>query len=109
MDSNVFYMPGLWNGKPPMASVSPDYNKEAKEVRAFIAKQMSDENNRHCLLSIDEMFERTNVLWDAILAENFVFSFKNSLQVRAYDSLEIEVSQRMLEFQKLDPIQKCGL
>ena len=37
---------------------------------------------------VKDIFDQINLLWNGILTENFVFNFKNSLYINAYDRLE---------------------
>ena len=55
-------------------------------------------------------------LWNAILYENFVFSFKNSLEVKSYSNLEEKFSQVSWKFRNeikkwihgtINEIQSC--
>jgi hypothetical protein len=42
----------------------------------------------HFQLSVSQFRERVCNLWEAMLKENFIFSFRNTIEVRAYTSLD---------------------
>ncbi|XP_078740066.1 interferon-induced very large GTPase 1-like [Lampetra fluviatilis] len=84
-DSHVRYFAHLWEGNPPMAppnTVYCDNVKELKEMLMIIAER------EHNVLKISEFGARIQDLWSALLTENFVFSFKNTLEIAAYSKLE---------------------
>lgn len=86
---HVFYFQNLWKGDPPMAPVNPGYSTNALFLKLRLIAYA-----RHAQSSRLELFQKhLQELWKAILHENFVFSFKNTLEVTAYNTLEREYSQ----------------
>ncbi len=91
--TDVHYFPGLWKGDPPMAPVNQGYSQRAQSLKYHLVtanlKNQSDINSEepkfHCLSSFQM---KLNDLWGSLLKENFVFSFKNTLEITAYNSLE---------------------
>ncbi|MEQ2183065.1 hypothetical protein GOODEAATRI_028790 [Goodea atripinnis] len=71
------YIPGLWNGNPPMAPVNAGYSETVYELKKNIIQLLgrcgSTSNN------ILEFREWITSLWNAVKHENFIFSFRNSL------------------------------
>ncbi|CAG2197435.1 unnamed protein product [Mytilus edulis] len=62
-ETNVWYFSDLWYGDPPMAP-------------------------RGTYFTITDTISRIEDLWNGILKDDFAFSFRNSLEVKAYSSLE---------------------
>ena len=85
---HVKYVSDLWLGNPPMAPINPRYCSQASEVVGAIFQDLID--NQHQFLSINDTSLHLKDLWHAILAEDFVFSFCNGLQIKAYNLLENE-------------------
>ncbi|CAN0420930.1 unnamed protein product [Lampetra planeri] len=81
VDSHIFYFAHLWEGDPPMAPPNPSYCQNIKELKYSIIKKSN-------VLKISEFKARMEDLWGALLTENFVFSFKNTLEIAAYSKLE---------------------
>ena len=71
-----------------MAPVNPAYCEAAQKLRTKFL-QLSNMSGSLCTLQDFQM--RLSSLWDAILKENFDhFSFKNTLEVEAFSSLDLE-------------------
>ena len=86
--TGVFHFPSLWKGDPPMASVNPGYSERAQALKtSFIALVEKKQDYRSTFESLD--LRITNI-WSAVLQENFVFSFKNTLEVSAYNELDTQ-------------------
>ena len=85
---------GLWNGEPPMASVSSGYSRRAQELKLTIIKKGSTFKH-HSLPVLNLHLEK---LWEAILQEDFVFTFQNTFEIVAYKSLEVKYSDIVCEF-----------
>ncbi|XP_052463235.1 LOW QUALITY PROTEIN: up-regulator of cell proliferation-like [Carassius gibelio] len=80
------YIPGLWNGNPPMAPVSIGYSESVYALKKHImeifkANKPSD---------INDFLKWTKDLWTAVKFEKFIFSFRNSLVADAYMKLSTE-------------------
>ena len=87
--SSVHHFKCLWMGNPPMAPVNPGYSRSAQGLKLGLIEQIRRTN----CTRISSFSERIKDLWDALLAENFVFSFKNSMEIQAYRTLETQYSQ----------------
>ena len=85
---HVKYISDLWLGNPPMAPVNPRYCSQASEVVDAIFLDLV--SNQQQFLSVEDTSIHLKNLWAAILAEDFVFSFCNGLQIKAYNLLENE-------------------
>ncbi len=77
----------LFEGNPPMAPVNPAYCEDALKLKS---KFLELAESPDFLCSIDEFSMRIIKLWEAILEENFLFSFKNTLEVEAFARLDAE-------------------
>jgi len=88
---DITYFPCLWEGAPPMAPISKDYSNSAKILRKVLIDLIKQTkcNER----SIASFKERLEVLWEAVLREKFVFDFKNTLELSAYDEADKKYSK----------------
>ncbi|XP_076581669.1 interferon-induced very large GTPase 1-like [Chaetodon auriga] len=97
-DTGNWYIPGLWNGNPPMAPVNAGYSEAVYELKKNIIQTFggcdSSANN------ILDFTEWTKSLWNAVKHENFIFSFRNSLVADAYMRLCTEFNKWEWEFKK---------
>ena len=99
-ETDVTYFPGLWEGDPPMAPINTGYSAKAQNLKSHL---ISFVNLRHPTHSSELKVFRKKIenLWQAILEENFVFSFKNTLEISAYNTLDTEYSQWSWQFNKV--------
>ena len=107
--TDVHYFKGLWKGDPPMAPVNQGYSHAAQTLKNNIVQIMCSRalssvekfDHKEALggLSISLFSLKIFDLWQTLLKEKFVFSFKNTLEITAYNSLENEYSNWDLEFQ----------
>ncbi|XP_051744958.1 interferon-induced very large GTPase 1-like [Ctenopharyngodon idella] len=89
VQNDVKYFAQLWEGNPPMAPPNPNYCENIQELKETI---MSHASKLHGIMLID-FKEHIKDLWEALLNERFVFSFRNSLEISAYRKLETEYSK----------------
>ncbi|KAG1966948.1 interferon-induced very large GTPase 1-like [Pimephales promelas] len=89
IQKDVKYFAQLWEGSPPMAPPNPDYCENIQELKETI---MSHASKSHGTMLID-LKGRIKDLWEALLKERFVFSFRNSLEISAYRKLETKYSK----------------
>ncbi|KAM6909426.1 LOW QUALITY PROTEIN: up-regulator of cell proliferation [Xenentodon cancila] len=97
-DTGNCYVPGLWNGNPPMAPVNVGYSETLYELKKNIIQQLGER-----VLSANDLLEFQEwmtSLWNAVKHENFIFSFKNSLVADAYMKLCTEFNKWEWEFKK---------
>nr|ANH79230.1 VLIG1 [Macrobrachium rosenbergii] len=90
INKDIWYISDLWKGDPPMAPVNPGYSKNINNVKQKLMTDVMQSRSYH--LTADKFCARLKDLWNGILDQNFVFSFKNSLEMDAYNSLESELS-----------------
>ena len=96
-ETNVTLFPSLWKGDPPMAPVNPGYSFKACTLKEAIVASVKDKEGQ-CSFAAFQLRVRT--LWYAVLQEKFVFSFKNTLEVTAYNELDTKYSQWSWDLQR---------
>ena len=99
---DVFYFPSLWKGNPPMAPVNIGYSESAQTLKTALIELI--QRKQTCRSSLETFKLRVDGLWSAVVQENFVFSFKNTLEVCAHSELNQECAQwfRLLQNKMLD-------
>ncbi|XP_039770554.1 interferon-induced very large GTPase 1-like [Ornithorhynchus anatinus] len=112
VNTHVHYFSHLWEGDPPMAPPNPSYSHNIQDLKSQILKP-EKENQHHYpqVLRMTEFTVHFRELWKALLNENFVFSFKNSLEISAYNKLESQFSKWTWELRShmLDVRHKLGI
>ncbi|XP_038587656.1 up-regulator of cell proliferation-like isoform X3 [Micropterus salmoides] len=97
-DTGNWYIPGLWNGNPPMAPVNAGYSEAVYELKKNIIQILGRcESSANNIMEFTEWMES---LWNAVKHENFIFSFRNSLVADAYMRLCTEFNKWEWEFKK---------
>ena len=94
--SDVHYFPSLWRGDPPMAPVNHGYSERAQVLKLKIIDLVKSLRSSQVVSSFQV---RIQDLWNALLDENFIFSFKNTMEIIAYNTLDRKWSQWAWEFQ----------
>ncbi|XP_051569317.1 LOW QUALITY PROTEIN: interferon-induced very large GTPase 1-like [Myxocyprinus asiaticus] len=89
VENDVKYFAHLWEGNPPMAPPNPNYCENIQILKESILSHASNSDG----MMLTHLKERIQDLWEALLNERFVFSFRNSLEIRAYRKLETEYSK----------------
>ncbi|XP_067237673.1 interferon-induced very large GTPase 1 [Chanodichthys erythropterus] len=87
--TDVRYFAQLWEGSPPMAPPNPGYSENVQELKNTILSRASQYN----CVTLAQFKGRIGDLWNALLNENFVFSFKNTLEIATYRKLEEEYAK----------------
>ncbi|XP_017541754.2 interferon-induced very large GTPase 1-like [Pygocentrus nattereri] len=85
IQTDVHYFAQLWEGNSPMAPPNPRYSENIENLKQAILKAAA---GKKCL-KLSELKVRIKDLWTAVLNEDFVFSFKNTLEIAAYRRLEV--------------------
>ncbi|XP_051744584.1 interferon-induced very large GTPase 1-like isoform X1 [Ctenopharyngodon idella] len=89
VQNDVKYFAQFWEGNPPMAPPNPNYCENIQDLKETI---MSHATNSHGMM-LTHLQVCIKDLWEALLNEQFVISFKNSLEISAYRKLETEFSK----------------
>ena len=91
-----WYFPTLWNGTPPMAPRNPLYGERACTLKSGLIDFIEMKGVQYSLSTFQIHIQD---LWQAVLNESFVFSFKNTLETTAYKHLDTTFSQWSWTFQ----------
>ncbi|XP_029014248.1 interferon-induced very large GTPase 1-like [Betta splendens] len=86
VQTDVKYFAQLWEGSPPMAPPNPGYSESVQELKDFILSKASRSDG----VTLSQFSGKIQDLWNALLNENFVFSFKNTLEIAVYRKLEVQ-------------------
>ncbi|XP_026075170.1 interferon-induced very large GTPase 1-like [Carassius auratus] len=89
VQNDVKYFSQLWEGSPPMAPPNPNYCENIQELKETIFSHAAKSNR----LMLTHFKDRIKDLWEALLNERFVFSFRNTLEISVYRKLETEYSK----------------
>uniref|UniRef100_A0A8D2MQW3 VLIG-type G domain-containing protein n=1 Tax=Zonotrichia albicollis TaxID=44394 RepID=A0A8D2MQW3_ZONAL len=92
VNTHIHYFAHLWEGNPPMAPPNPKYSQNVQQLKSKIL-QAAKRQSQHSILRLSSLKDRVGDLWNALRNENFVFSFKNSLEIAVYRRLESAFSQ----------------
>ena len=91
---HAVYLPDLWEGVPPKAPVSLEYSERVSNIRDMLITDISSKSKS---ITIGSFSEKISDLWDSILCENFVFSFRNSEEVKLYSQLDTVFSKMLFD------------
>ena len=97
-EENVSYFSDLWTGDPPMAPVNPGYSTRVAEVKNDILFRLACKRDTY--LTITDTVSRIDDLWKGILKDDFVYNFRSSLELKAYNSVEREYHGIIWELDK---------
>uniref|UniRef100_A0A667XG48 VLIG-type G domain-containing protein n=1 Tax=Myripristis murdjan TaxID=586833 RepID=A0A667XG48_9TELE len=86
VQTDVQYFAQLWEGSPPMAPPNPGYSESIQELKNIILTKASKSEG----LTLSQFKSRISDLWNALLNEHFVFSFKNTQEIAVYRNLEVQ-------------------
>ncbi|XP_044186184.1 interferon-induced very large GTPase 1-like isoform X2 [Thunnus albacares] len=86
VQKDVKYFAQLWEGSPPMAPPNPGYSESIQDLKNFILSKAS----KSAGTTLPKFKSNIKDLWEALLKENFVFSFKNTLEIAVYRKLEVQ-------------------
>ncbi|XP_054761083.2 interferon-induced very large GTPase 1-like [Lytechinus pictus] len=86
VQNHVWYFSDLWHGDPPMAPANPGYSEKVDAVRFNLLGEIAE--GQKTFLTTSDLAIRLNDLWNGVLADDFVFSFRNSLEVKVYNGLQ---------------------
>ncbi|XP_052783616.1 interferon-induced very large GTPase 1-like isoform X2 [Mya arenaria] len=89
-DDNVFHIPNLWQGIIPMNRINTDYSDAVISMRTSILQIIAGVKGK-AFGRLNDFIVNAEDLWKGILVENFVFSFRNSLEIKAYCTLEEQI------------------
>ncbi|XP_046850914.1 interferon-induced very large GTPase 1-like [Xenia sp. Carnegie-2017] len=94
-NKDVFYIPSLLKGSPPMAPINPNYGRDLQKVKENIIQLMC--SKEVVKLTVSSFRERVKGVWQAMLKENVIFSFRNVIEIRVYASLGKKIFKESVE------------
>ncbi|XP_053194828.1 interferon-induced very large GTPase 1-like [Scomber japonicus] len=86
VQQDVKYFSQLWKGSPPMAPPNPGYSESIQDLKNIILSKASQSAGT----TLSQFKSNIKDLWNALLNENFVFSFKNTHEIAVYRKLEVQ-------------------
>ena len=86
-ETDVSFFPGLWSGNLPMARVSSGYSEGAQRLKLDIIAKCTV-MSKYQSNALENLQIHLKKLWNAILQEDFVFTFQNTFEILAYNTLE---------------------
>ena len=92
---DVVYFSDIWHGNPPMATINQGYSTCAGTTRQIILEQ-AKQNFPRCI-ALSDFPQEVEDMWNGVLADDFIFSFRNSLAAKAYIEMEQEYSRQTLK------------
>ncbi|XP_034624739.1 interferon-induced very large GTPase 1-like [Trachemys scripta elegans] len=99
-EKHNWYIPGLWQGVPPMAPVNLGYSESVYELKKYLLDFMRSRTPNRTPRDIPLFTKWVKNLWNAVKHENFIFSFRNSLVAEAYNQLCLRYSEWEWELRK---------
>ncbi|KAM3921248.1 up-regulator of cell proliferation-like [Leptodactylus fuscus] len=100
IEKHNWYIPGLWQGVPPMAPVNSGYSEHVSELKKYLLQFLINQKLQARASTIPEFCEWVRSLWTAVKHEKFIFSFRNSLVAEAYNKLSVQFSRWEWNFTK---------
>ncbi|XP_040211929.1 up-regulator of cell proliferation-like [Rana temporaria] len=100
LNKDNWYIPGLWQGDPPMAPVNLGYSSNVHELKMYLFQCMDAQKSNSNQLNISDFIALIEDLWRSVKHEKFIFSFRNSLVAKAYNRLSVEYSSWEWDFCK---------
>ena len=103
---DVHYFPGLWKGEPPMAPVDRGYSEAAQVMKQQVINTLLEKGKRIISKKVEggilllDFRTRLSDLWYGLLKENFVFSFRNTMEITYYNQLETEYNKWEWKFRE---------
>ncbi|XP_015258518.1 PREDICTED: interferon-induced very large GTPase 1-like [Cyprinodon variegatus] len=86
VQEDVKYFAQIWEGSPPMAPPNPGYSESVQELKASILSKASKSDG----ILLSHFGTKIQDLWNALMNEHFVFSFKNTQEIAVYRELEVQ-------------------
>ncbi|XP_060553582.1 interferon-induced very large GTPase 1-like [Ruditapes philippinarum] len=94
MKTQIWYLQNLLQGNPPMARVNNEYSENVVDIKFKILDKSLKMKNKS-FKSLNDVVEQAHNLWKGVLNEDFVFSFRNSIEIKAYMEMEYFVQAEL--------------
>ncbi|XP_053390448.1 interferon-induced very large GTPase 1-like, partial [Mercenaria mercenaria] len=115
MTSQVWFLPNLLEGCPPR--ITCEYSSQAADIKSKLL-QLAISDTEKSYGSLNDVLIHARDLWKGVLTEDFVFYFRNSEEIRAYNFLESKIMHWLSEMQcfcrkkcietSQEVVQKCN-
>ncbi|XP_055487782.1 interferon-induced very large GTPase 1-like [Leucoraja erinacea] len=99
-DKDNWYIPGLWQGTPPMAAVNTGYSEHVFQLKKSLIQCLLKGKPDQGAFTIPDFTKWMTGLWEQVKHENFIFSFQNSLFAEAYNHLSVKYKDWEWELRK---------
>ncbi|XP_032900534.1 interferon-induced very large GTPase 1-like [Amblyraja radiata] len=99
-DKDNWYIPGLWQGTPPMAAVNTGYSEHVFQLKKSLIQCLLKGKLEQGAFTILDFTKWMTGLWEQVKHENFIFSFQNSLFAEAYNQLSVKYKDWEWELRK---------
>ncbi|XP_032901562.1 up-regulator of cell proliferation-like [Amblyraja radiata] len=99
-DKDNWYIPGLWQGTPPMAAVNTGYTEHVFQLKKSLIQCLLKGKLEQGAFTIPDFTKWMTGLWEQVKHENFIFSFQNSLVAEAYNQLSVKYKDWEWELHK---------
>ncbi|XP_060592327.1 interferon-induced very large GTPase 1-like [Ruditapes philippinarum] len=96
----VWYLKNLWQGNPPMAKINNGYSECVVDIKCKILEKASTLKDKS-YKPLTDIVEHAHDLWKGVLNEDFVFSFRSSLEIEAYMEMESVVHNELWRLESL--------
>ncbi|KAM4024007.1 up-regulator of cell proliferation-like [Anomaloglossus baeobatrachus] len=98
-ETNTCYIPNLFLGAPPMASISSGYSENIFDLKTKLFESLQKPGSP-APQKLNTFHEWIRSLWMAVKHETFIFNFRNILVAEAYDKLLTRYSELEWNFKK---------
>lgn len=95
---DIRYIPELFHGSPGMGPVNQKYSLEVTGVQKCILREKAPVIQP---VTFENYLLHLQSLWQGIQAEDFIFSFRNILEIKSYGILESEYQRLIWELEEL--------
>ncbi|XP_060588540.1 interferon-induced very large GTPase 1-like [Ruditapes philippinarum] len=97
-NANVWYLPSYWQGNPPMARVNATYSDRVFDKKGTLLQKALECKDKS-YKSLGDAAIHIRDLWKGVLTEDFVFSFRNSLEIKVYIHMEETLKDILIKFE----------
>nr|XP_054760712.1 interferon-induced very large GTPase 1-like [Lytechinus pictus] len=84
IEKHVWFFPDLWHGNPLKARANPAYCEKVAALRSNVLGEIA--KGQKAFLTSSKFSVHLVDLWNRILGDDFVFRFRNSLELKSYNS-----------------------
>ncbi|WAR09508.1 GVIN1-like protein, partial [Mya arenaria] len=88
-------LPDIWQGESEIRIFNSKYSKRVAEIKSNITLSLGQFKYK----SFGDISEFASVIWDGVISESFVFSFRNNLEIKLYCRIEKEIHEMLWKSQ----------